>query len=96
MVAHHDPRVNWELGWKAIQDEVKSIIKLRDNVERGRLFLEDQLFDLRMEMGLNPGLDQINHLKELEVEVRGRERLLDHLWLICNRTMWVKLGDAPN
>lgn len=36
-----DPRVNWELGWKAMKKTHKEIQKAREEAKKGRLRLED-------------------------------------------------------
>lgn len=80
MITNKDPRVDWELGWKAIKAKIKAITKAIDVVESKQPRLEDQIYDLRMEISLRPEATLIQQLRDLEDEVRRHERRNDHLW----------------
>lgn len=92
MIGDRDPCINWELGWKAIQNEIKRIKKTRDEVEMSRPRPEDQLYELRLEANRNLGseTEQLFHLRELESEVRRRERISVNLWRLRSRSIWLK------
>lgn len=55
MIDDRDPRVNWELGWRSIHNEIKSIKKTMMEEENNLPFPEDQLYDLRLEANRNLG-----------------------------------------
>lgn len=76
MLGDRDPRINWELGWKAVKKALKEIQKARDEAEKECARLEDQLFNLRMNIGITPDEEQIRTLSELAGEVQRRERHL--------------------
>lgn len=86
MKANKDPRVNWELGWKAIRNEVMKIGKERDELVRARAQSEDELYDLRLEASLDREFKYFCRLKELEIEVRRREMNKAHLWRLRSKS----------
>lgn len=96
MLEERDPRINWELGWKAIRYEIKRIKRGRDEDEKLWPLSADQLFDLRLEASHMPTLDIIMHMKALEEEVCWHERLSTNLWHIRSFSTWLKIGDAPS
>lgn len=95
MVSNRDPRINWELGWKAICKRVKSIKKIWEEAEGSRVRPKDLLFDLRVVVSLSPNSELIARMKVLEDEVQKRERRSTNLWHIRNRSMWLKIDDTP-
>lgn len=78
-VVDRDPRIIWELGWRAMKLVLKRIKQARDEVKRNRIRLEDLLFDLRVEASLNPNCDLSFRIHELAEEVKRRERAKSHL-----------------
>lgn len=64
-----DPRVNWELGWKAIKKTLRQIKWDRDGRERNRERREDHLYDLHMNLGMEPEEEQLRRLVEITEEV---------------------------
>lgn len=96
MKEHRDPRVNWELGWKAIRLKIKAIRKEREETEKNHPRLKDELFDLRIAVSIIPKVTLIQQLKDLEDEVCRRERLSANHWHLRSHSLWLKLGDAPS
>lgn len=82
MIEIRDPRINGELGWKAIHNRVKQIKRDRDLVENGRTRPKDELFDLRMAASLNVDFEKISKMKVLGEEVCRHERRSACLWCI--------------
>lgn len=58
---------------------MKRISKARDELEKNRVMLEDELYDLRLEASFNKEFEFVRRLKELEAEVRRREINFVHL-----------------
>lgn len=56
----------------------------------------DHLFELCIEVSNSLEVELIQQLKELEDEVRMRERLSTHLWRLKSRFTWFKIGDSPS
>lgn len=69
-----DPRTNWELGWRAIKRASKEMIRERNETEKNRSKLEDQLYDLWLNIGESPSTEEIELLAALEGEARKRKR----------------------
>lgn len=86
MIEDKDPRINWELGWKAIMHEVKWIQKDKDKANRDCVRPEDGLFKLCLATSDQIVLDNLQRMRELEVEVRRRERMNAHLWRLCSKS----------
>lgn len=74
MISNHDPRINWELGWKSICNGVKKIKRDKALVEGSSTQPEDHLFDLRLAASLNHDPEKISRIKVLEDEVRRQGR----------------------
>lgn len=96
MIVDRDPYINWELGWKSIKKEVKRIQKERDIAERARIQPEDELFELRLAASDPTTPVNQQRLRDLEMEIRRRERMNAHLWHLHSKSTWFKIGDAPN
>lgn len=84
------------MGWKSIKAASKAITKEWNEAERNRPRPEDQLYDLRLNAGLDLDPDTIRRLAEFEGEFRRCERAKTNLWRIHCKATWFKLGDAPN
>lgn len=54
-----DPQVNWELWWLTIKVELKKIRKGREEANANRPCLEDELFELKLRIGLNPDEEHV-------------------------------------
>lgn len=97
MADGRDPQINWDLGWKEICKRVLQNQKDKDEVEKNRIRPKDQLYDLWIEayIDTDPDPKLISWLKNLEDEVRKRERYLTNPWRICSKATSLKIGDAP-
>lgn len=91
-----DPIINWELGQRSIKNTLKSTKRVRDDREKNRIRLEDQLFELRNQIGSNPNAAQVQHLVDLEGEVHRWECANATLQQIRSKSSWMKIGDSPS